>query len=59
VNSRPSSISWLRRMLNQDWFVGSFFVKSSMLKFVIKGGWRLLWLIICLGRTIDNMIKSP
>jgi hypothetical protein len=27
----------------------SFFFKSSMLKFVIRRGWRMLWLITCLG----------
>jgi hypothetical protein len=26
-----------------------FFSKSSMLKFVIRRVWRMLWLIICLG----------
>jgi hypothetical protein len=29
--------------------VRSFFSTSLMLKFVIRRGWRMLWLIICLG----------
>jgi hypothetical protein len=29
--------------------VGPFFFESSMLKFVIRRGWRMLWTIIFLG----------
>jgi hypothetical protein len=36
-DAKPHLISWI------------LFSKSLMLKFVIRRGWRMLWLIICLG----------
>jgi hypothetical protein len=51
IYTNHASIKYLllRRMLNHNRSVGSFFSKSSMLKHVIKRGWRMLWPIIFLG----------
>jgi hypothetical protein len=49
LNGAQLNYATLEKELLAVVFVGSFFFKYFMLKFVIKRGWRMLWPIICLG----------